>query len=290
MHKRVAKQRTTHDEAPALASRPASSIAGLPAVIGNRAMARVAAGLREPQGSRALALRRSMRATGPRAIARDLTKHHYVWKGKFQMNMKTQKNPGAYSGLSGTITFTPDKTGGDTTKLRLFQAVRLEDLTTGKDFQWTGVDKPRSDMQTTADAKKGIDPGWWIDMNPALAAKRTKKADATVTPYYRDYWPNAANSQDGTKKGATVTDASLWDFPSWNKKSRYSFETVAKAADTGEVYGAVQWGFTISDAAKGTVDNEYSRGRGGPSATTNQALHNLDEFYGNPGASTAPKK
>lgn len=49
-------------------------------------MQRVAKQRTEPQGSRALALRRSMRASGPRAIARDLT--------------------------------------------------------TGKDFKWTGVDKP----------------------------------------------------------------------------------------------------------------------------------------------------
>ena len=66
--------------------------------------------------------------------------------------------------------------------------------------------------------------------------------------------------------------------------------TVAKAADTGEVYGTVQWGFTIADAAKGKITNEYERGRGAPTPTTREALHNLDEYYGNPGASTAPKK
>ena len=288
MHER--RRQDTPEEAAARPPRNPQTVASLPGVIGNRAMARLAHDLRTPPGSRALALRQSLRAPAPRSIARDLTKHHYVWKGKFQMNMKTQSNPGGYSGLSGTITFTPDKTGGDTTKLRLYQAVRLEDLTTGKDFTWTGADKPRSDMQTTADAKKKIDPGWWIDINPALTAKRTKKADAAASPYYRDYWPNAANSQDGSKKGGHVVSASLWDFPSWNKNSRYSFETVAKAADTGEVYGTVQWGFTISDAAKGTVTGEYERGRGAPTSTTRQALHNLDEYYGNPGASTAPKK
>lgn len=266
---------------------PSRALAGM---IGNRAMARLARRLSPPSGSRALALRSALRTGAPRVLARDLTKHHYVWHGKFQMNMKTQKNPGGYSGLSGTISFKPDGPAPDSTKIRLYQSVRLEDLTTKKDFVWTGADAPRTAMQTTADAKKGIDPGWWIDINPALVNKRTKKADPEVSPYYRDYWPNAANSKDGSKKGAAIVEASLWDFPSWNSNGRYSFETVAKAVDTGAVYGTVQWGFTISDAAKGTVDHEYSRGRGAPTATTRQALKNLGEFYGNTGASTAPTK
>lgn len=291
MHERLGQEQPQRaaEEASAHVPRDATSLAGLPGVIGNRAMARLAQDLRRPQGSRALALRRTMRTGSSRMIARDLTKSHYVWKGKFTMNMKTQKNAGAKSGLMGTITFRPAANGGDTTKLRLFQAVRLEDLTTKKEYVWTGADAPRTAMQTVANAKKGIDPGWWIDMNPALVKKRTKKADATVSPYYRDYWPNAANSQDGSKKGATIVDASLWDYPGWSQNCRFSFETVAKAVDTGEIYGTVQWGFTVSDAAKGTVDTEYSRGRGAPTATTREALKNLDEYFANPGASTAPK-
>ena len=87
-------------------------------------------------------------------------------------------------------------------------------------------------------AKKKIDPGWWIDIDPALTAKRTKKADPAASPYYRDYWPNAANSQDGSKKGGHDVQASLWDYPGWSKNSRYSFETVAKG-DTWAVYGSV---------------------------------------------------
>jgi hypothetical protein len=274
-----------------LAPEPApGALAGLKGVIGNRAMARLARKHAGVPPSRAPALRAPLRTADKQILSRDLTKPHYVWKGKFQMNMKTQKNPGAKSGLRGTITFKPDQTGADSTKIRLFQAVRLEDLTTKKEYVWTGADAPRTAIQTAADAKKGIDPGWGIDINPAGLAKRTKKSDPRVSPYYRDYWPNVANSKDGSKKGASIVEASLWDYPGWSKNCRFSFETVAKAVDTGEIYGTVQWGFTISDAAKGVVDNEYERGRGAPTATTRQALKNLNEYYGNPGASTAPKK
>ena len=256
-------------------------------------MARLTAGEpSRPAGSRALALRQSLRGGSPpkRRLARDLTKKHYVWHGKFQMNMKTQSNPGANSGLMGTIEFTPDPTTPDSRRIRLFQAVRLEDLTTGKEYVWTGGEAPRMNTQTAADAKKGIEAGWFIDHSAASAAKRTKKSDPRVSAFYRDYWPNAAQSHDGYKKGAATKTASLWDFPQWNQKCRFSFETVAVAVDTGMVYGTVQWGFTISDGAKGTITNEYERGHGAPTATTWAALKAFNEYYANPGASTAPKK
>ena len=85
-----------------------------------------------------------------------------------------------------------------------------------------------------------------------------------------------------------IQDASLWDFPKWNQNSRFDFETVAKATDTGHVYGSVIWGFTISDASKGEITGEYATGHNVTQATTDQALKNLDEYYRNTGSSTAP--
>jgi hypothetical protein len=70
---------------------------------------------------------------------------------------------------------------------------------------------------------------------------------------------------------------------------RFSFETVAKAADTDFVYGTVMWGFTISDASKGVVDHERAVGRNVTLLTTDEAIKKFNEFYRNPGASTAPK-
>jgi hypothetical protein len=255
-------------------------------------MARIATGAAPVSaGSRALALRSALRPAAPRrALARDLKKRHYVWKGKFDLDLTTESHPGAKNGMSGTVKFTPDQTGGDSTKIRLYQALRDFDLGTGADYVWTGGDAGRNSFRTTADAKKGIEEGWGIDINPAAAAKRTKKSDPRVSPYYRDYWPNATESQEGSKKGTTVKPASLWDYPGSGGNRRFSFETVARAVDTGEIYGTVLWGFTISDAAKGKVENEYSQGRGAPTATTRAAMKVFNEYYQNPGASTAPAK
>jgi hypothetical protein len=257
----------------------------------NEPAEREAASVAREIGSPALALRDSLRvASVTPAVQRDLTDELPVTNGTFKMNMKTQSNPGAKSGLMGPISFHAADTAPDSTLIKLFQAVRLEDLTTGKDYKWTGADRPRTRTQTTADPSRGIEPGWWIDILPNLAKRRTGKASPAVSPYYRTYAPNVTQSQDGSKQGATIQDTSLWDYPGWSVNSRFSFETVAKDTVGGFVYGSVMWGFTISDAAKGTVDNEYATGRNVTLATTDAALKRFDEYYRNPGARTAPRR
>jgi hypothetical protein len=256
----------------------------------NEPAEREAAAIASEMKSGALQLRDDARVTQVEpALQRDLTGEHKVTEGTFKLNLKTESHAGAKNGMSGTIKFYASEAAPDSTKIRLYQAVRNQDLTTGKEYVWTGVDAPRTAMQTAADPMRpGIDPGWWIDINPALTAPRTKKADPAVSPYYRDYWPNAASSRDGSKAGKTVAEASLWDYPGSHGNRRFTFETVAKATDTGHVYGTVMWGFTISDASKGTVDHEHAVGRNVTTQTTDEALRRFDEYMRNPGASTAP--
>ena len=158
-------------------------------MIGNRAMARLA---------------RAQRAPRSRTLARDLTEPRDVGKGTFKMNMKINSFPGVKCGLDGTISFKPGSTTPDTKTIKLLQAGREEDLDTGKDVVWTDDFSARMDMETVADPKKGIDPGWAIDINLAEAHKRAWKDEPDVSPYYRDYWPNRDDSQNGSKKGKTM--------------------------------------------------------------------------------------
>ena len=48
------------------------------------------------------------------------------------------------------------------------------------------------------------------------------------------------------------------------------------------------WGFTVEDPVHGTLSHEHSVGRNVALATTNEALRVFDEYYRNPGATTAP--
>ena len=246
--------------------------------------------------SRSLALRDGLRAGGTTglvklgapAIQRDLKDKHPVSEGAFTLNLATESHAGAKSGMSGTIAFHAADTAPDSTSIRLLQVLRLEDLTTGKDYVWTGGDANRNKTMTANDPGRGVSPGYHVDVNPAALSPRTKKTDSDVSPYYRDYWPNATSSQDGSKAGKTVADASLWDYPGWSQNCRFSFETAAKATDTGHIYGSVMWGFTVSDGAKGTVGSEYATSRSVTTRQYDEAVSKFDEYYKNKGASTAP--
>jgi hypothetical protein len=65
---------------------------------------------------------------------------------------------------------------------------------------------------------------------------------------------------------------------------------VAKGVDTGYVYGAVQWGFALANAAKGTITGERSSGQDFASPTADAAVRRFNEYYRKPGASTAPTR
>jgi hypothetical protein len=256
---------------------PATALA---AAIGNRAMARLASG-------RANLPPRRPKAP-ERILARDRIKEHPVAGGTFALHLKTQSVPGAKSGLEGTITFMPDADAPDSTRIRLFQAARQVSTETGKDVEWTGDWAPRMQMETTAVADDGIEAGWAIDADVSKAHKRSSTADRDVSPFYGD-WFKAPENKDGAKAGHTRTRAALWDFPGTSSApSRFSLETIAVGVDTGHVYGAVDWGFTVSDVAAGTVTDERSAGRGTASATVWQALKLFKEYYRNRGTSTAP--
>jgi hypothetical protein len=84
----------------------------------------------------------------------------------------------------------------------------------------------------------------------------------------------------------SIVSASLSDFPHFNRNFTWSFETAAKA-DTGHIYGTVQWGFSITDAAKGTLGGERVLFIDGSSATFDSAVAEFNKFYkakGTPGA------
>lgn len=221
-------------------------------------------------------------------VQRDLKGKHTVTDGTFDINLKTESHPGAKNGMSGTIKFKASDKAPDSKNIRLLQIARDEDLTTGKEYVWTGGEANRNKVMTTDDKTKGITGGFFVDLLHANRTPRTSKADAPVSPYYIDDYGTGGGNQDGSKAGKTINEASLWDFPGSSGNRRFSLETAAKGADTGYIYATLTWGFTISDAAKGKVDHEYAAPHLIQSATFDAAVKNFNEFYKNPGSSTAP--
>ncbi|MBR0713547.1 DUF4157 domain-containing protein [Bradyrhizobium liaoningense] len=224
-------------------------------------------------------------------VQRDLTDPRKSLDGQFDLNLKTESHPNAKSGMSGTIKFRAYDTAPDAAKIRLLQIARVEDLDTGKEHEWKGDEANRMKVMTKVDAKNEVDPGFFVDVVHKNRAPRTAKTDAPVLPYYIDDYPAAANpdNKDGSKRGKTITEASLRDWPGTTIRSRFSFETAAKAPDTGYVYAALRWGFTLSDPAKGLVENEHATARALASPTMGAAVSAFDDFYQNPGTAKAPK-
>ncbi|MCM3870564.1 MAG: DUF4157 domain-containing protein [Pyrinomonadaceae bacterium] len=257
----------------------------------------IARTIMSPRSSLAIGLRDHLRATSiPRhtisrvaapLIQRDLKKNHPVDEGTWNLNLKTESHKGKKSGMSGTLKFKANAKAPDADQIRILQVARVEDLSTGKEYAWTGGEAARSKIMSPGGTGKH-DPGYFVDALHATITPRTKKTDKEVSPYYIDYAGKGPNNKDGSKKGKAITEASIWDYPGWSSKSRFSFETVAKDSKSGHIFGSVAWGFTISDSAKGTVDHEWAYGRNVTLMSTDLAVDAFNKYYKNTGTPGAP--
>lgn len=257
-----------------------------------------AAATKEPSiafASPALRLRNAMRTTYVTpCIQRDIKGNKTTGSGKFEIDFTKRDGAavGDSAGEGGQITFTPSATAPESDSIRFVQTVRNFDTTAGGFFDWTGTAQADlNKMRTKRDNAKNIAPGFHIDQRPDLLAKRTAKADPAVLPYYDAMLPNPAN-QIGKRRGKTIVPAILDDHPGANIPLKWNFVSSAKAADTGTWYGTVLWGMESVLDKKGIlkIKNEYHSFRGFRGETTDAALDKFNEFYQNPGASTAPTK
>jgi hypothetical protein len=242
------------------------------------------------RSSSSLAPRTAMRVTPVTpSIQRDITGSKKLTNGDFDIKFK--KKNGAAKGdqavEDGKITFMPDAAAPESDSIRFVQIARDFNVTTGAEVEWTGGEAARNKMRTTEDKAKGIEPGFFLDQIHASQKQRTKKSDPAVLPYYDVTSPGTI----GKRKGKTVKAATLEDAPASAGARKFSFVTSAKASDTGTWYGTVLWGFeTYLDKGVAKIKGEYHSFEEGHKATTDEALKKFDEYYKNPGASTAPTK
>lgn len=261
-----------------------------------------------PEGyhSVGLAMRRHSRigtVTSP-VIQRNIKDSKELTNGKMELdftkNDATAK--GAQANETGTVKFTPNATAPNSNSIRLIQIVRTIDIagastgTPNTPINWakdgSGTEANRNNVMTTKNVTENIAGDFFIDHSAAAANPRTKKSDASVSPYYRDYWPNASHSQDGYKKSKSdIQEASLWDRPGSTAAIKFSFVTSAKGADNGLWYGSALWGFEIYlDKGIAKIKGEYDSFRDYQGETTDAALKKFNEFYKNPGTPGAPTK
>jgi hypothetical protein len=247
-------------------------------------------------GSPALAVRDALRTQSvPPQVQRDIigkSTKAQIPLGEMKINFtkiegaaagdwaKERGNPG--------ITFTPNAKAPDSTSIRFVQIVRTFDTSTGKEADFTGTTEAGRMKQFTKGSKT-VTPGFYVDQSASTHAPRTAKGDATVLPYY-DFHFGGPGTAPGSKAGAAITPATLWDQPATAGTVQFKFVTSAKDSIGGTYYGSVLWGFEVYQDKAGVakIKGEYRSFRSTPGATTSAALKTFDEYYRNPGASTAP--
>ena len=202
----------------------------------------------------------------------------YDWTGSGEddrMKVQTSAVDTDYLTIEGdTLTsISKKKTGGQVSPAELFA------VNSGVLGAFDPVAKIPKGSKITIPKIKG---GYFVDHEAAsaTAAPRTAKGDAEVPVNYRSYWPNAANSQDGHKKGKDIAEASLWDFPGGGATFdiTFDFETVARSYDKGFDYGTLHWGFHLN---KGKIEGEYHFVANRSSPTFKSAIKEFNEHYEN---------
>ena len=271
-------------------SRPHELLA-LQRAAGNRAVSRLLAARtaeRGPSGSPAM--RGALR--GKRALQRHIRGEATLRDGTFKIDFRKHDgvDPGDRAYEDGTITFTPNATAPESDSIRFVQTVLTTDKSGAGEvyFDYTDTEEEPRMSQMTA-LEPGVLPGWYIDQSAASLSQRTRKSDPIVPPYYDATGPKDAGVKIGKRKGTTIEPAVLFDAPGDAGPGRTMLLTAAHAADTGWWYGTVAWGFEIYlDEYVPKIMGEYMHFREGHPPTVDAALRAFDEYYRNPGASTAP--
>jgi outer membrane protein OmpA-like peptidoglycan-associated protein len=198
--------------------------------------------------------------------------------GGFEIEMETRAAP--RPGLEGRIRFLPDPAGPYSARIGLIQIANVADVagtttTPGAPLDWsrvgTGGEAGRMDLMTTG--TDGAPQGWFVDTRTDILARGT----SSEPHYLEPYGESAGDNEYGWLRSPTdVKNASLWDYPSAGIDSDFEFETVAKAADTQNIYGSLEWGFGIRS---GAVQNEHVESFDLESATFNEALERFRGYY-----------
>jgi outer membrane protein OmpA-like peptidoglycan-associated protein len=202
-----------------------------------------------------------------------------VTQGYFEIEMATRTAPRA--GMEGHLRFFPDPSGSYSAQIGLIQIANVTDVAgrtnpaSGAPVDWSNVgaggEAERNVTKTTG--TDGAPAGWFVDTVMA-----GHPAGSAYGPNYLEpYGESVGHNEYGWLRSPTdLHQASLGDYPTANGEFDFEFETVAKATDTQNVYGVIEWGFQIRS---GVVRNEYMRAFDTASATFSEALERFRGYF-----------
>lgn len=179
--------------------------------------------------------------------------------------------------LRGWVAYRPDSRSQKAScqRVRFVQVARVE-RSDEVDYDWKDGEANRNLIRTSADSSQGVEGGFFVDHD----AFECSPGDH-CSPYFRDYWPNPEESQDGVLDGRFSTQASLVDYPfGWENFERIELESCARCADDGRFLGCAKWGGSWPGRGDRAVLPVRINDR--PSPTFFEALRRFDDFYSKP--------
>jgi RHS repeat-associated protein len=225
--------------------------------------------------------------------AKPLTTGNYtevkVAAGAFRYNFAILNNDVKH-GITSQIEFHPnlDNNPGE---IDLIQVVRTTDTKTKEhwDISENALSGRRDDRSVCVDQRTEKDPkgkyeaDWWVDVRSENWAKKFK------SPYYNDTviykgWTGKKGLVDlsGTTRPCIARDQPATSDFVWGVT--YEFETVVVNRDTGEVLGALKWGFDVIKykSGKWSVVPAPTKASDNASATFYATVNKFDDKF-NPG-------
>jgi outer membrane protein OmpA-like peptidoglycan-associated protein len=266
----------------------AAVLAGAAGAPAGAAAAPAGAVQRQADPNRAGAAFAGLENRGPIVAQRNITGFLLGASGTLSINMQDQQDVpsggGTRTGVSGTITYSPDPEGPYSNKIGLIQVIKVT-KEKGADVDIASLPTaygPR--LRTKEDTAAGVEGGYYTDIlhNDFSGTGKDRPEKSAASPYY-EFGPSGPTTQifgyRRSEKAADIKDAEIGDFPATGSKTDnidWAFETVAKADDTQQVFGAAKWGFGVH-ADK--IVNEHVDFFPGQSATFDAAMEKHREFY-----------
>lgn len=178
--------------------------------------------------------------------------------------------------LRGSIAYRPDSTsdGASCQSIRFVQVARVE-RNGDSDYDWNNGEVNRNLIRTSANLSQGVRRGYFVDHDAFECSPGEH-----CSPYFRDYWPNPVESQDGSLDGRSSTQASLVDYPfGWENFESIALESCARCADDGRFLACAEWGGRWPELGDRVI--LPIRVHDQPSPTFVEALRRFNVFYAN---------
>jgi hypothetical protein len=188
---------------------------------------------------RGISALRPTHSAGSRVLARDtdsFNETYPVSEGSFKIDMADAISRDGRTGVKGTISFTPDQRAPDSPDIRLIQAIRIIDLRTKKDVDWSkiidtgrkGEEATRNAIETQADPllqstlggtstslprrSLSADSRMSRRLRPTIATTRRTSRRATTAPSWvpTSSTPRSGISRDPRLQVGTRSRLPLW--------------------------------------------------------------------------------